>query len=38
MERAAKAVLLGSLIYLVAEGAIRREESLIAQLIRLLSD
>lgn len=38
MERAAKVIVIGSVMYLVADAAVQREKSLLALLLRLLSE
>jgi hypothetical protein len=38
VERAAKVIIISSAIYLVAEAAVQKEKSLLAQLMRLLSE
>jgi hypothetical protein len=38
MKKAAEVVIIGSCMYLVAEAAVLREKSLLAQLLRLLSE
>jgi len=38
MNKAAAVIALGASIYLVAEAAIQKERSLLAQLVRVLSD